>query len=82
MATIERTNKMTATIVCSINGKEFKTSFDISATTPEYLIADEAYRIAMLFAETQFIAQYGYRPAGSHEFAKFLSSLDYSYTIN
>lgn len=82
MATIERTNKMTATIVCSVNGKEFKTSFEINATTPEYLIADEAYRIAMLFAETQFIAQYGYRPAGSHEFAKFLSSLDYSYTIN
>lgn len=82
MATIERTNKMTATIVCSINGKEFKTSFAISPTTPEYLIADEAYRIAMLFAETQFIAQYGYRPASSHEFAKFLSSLDYSYTID
>lgn len=76
------TNKMVATIVCSINGKEFKTSFDISATTPEYLVADEAYRVAMLFAETQFIAQYGYRPAGSHEFAKFLSSLDYSYTID
>lgn len=82
MATIERINEMTATIVCSVNGKEFKTSFEISATTPEYLIADEAYRVAMLFAETQFIAQYGYRPAGSHEFAKFLSSLDYSYTID
>ena len=76
------TNKMVATIVCSINGKEFKTSFDLSATTPEYLVADEAYRVAMLFAETQFIAQYGYRPASSHEFAKFLSSLDYSYTID
>lgn len=76
------TNKMVATIVCSINGKKFKTSFDISATTPEYLVADEAYRVAMLFAETQFIAQYGYRPASSHEFAKFLSSLDYSYTID
>lgn len=82
MATIERTNKITATIECSINGKEFKTSFAISPTTPEYLIADEAYRVAMLFAETQFIAQYGYRPASSHEFAKFLSSLDYSYTID
>lgn len=81
MATIEKINEMTATIECSINGKEFKTSFAISPTTPEYLIADEAYRVAMLFAETQFIAQYGYRPAGSHEFAKFLSSLDYSYTI-
>lgn len=72
---------MVATIVCSINGKEFKTSFDITEATPEYLVADEAYRVAMLFAETQFIAQYGYRPASSHEFAKFLSSLDYSYTI-
>lgn len=82
MATIEKINKMTATIVCSVNGKEFKTSFDIGEATPEYLIADEAYRVAMLFAETQFIAQYGYRPAGSHEFAKFLSSLDYSYTID
>lgn len=73
---------MVATIECSINGKEFKTSFDITEATPEYLVADEAYRVAMLFAETQFIAQYGYRPASSHEFAKFLSSLDYSYTIN
>lgn len=82
MATTERTNKMTATIECSINGKEFKTSFEISEKTPEYLIADEAYRVAMLFAETQFIAQYGYRPASSHEFAKFLSSLDYSYSID
>ena len=79
---VERLNKMTATIVCSVNGKEFKTSFNISEKTPEYLIADEAYRVAMLFAETQFIAQYGYRPANSHEFAKFLSSLNYSYTID
>ena len=82
MATTERINKMTATIECSVNGKEFKTSFEISEKTPEYLIADEAYRVAILFAETQFIAQYGYRPAGSHEFAKFLSSLDYSYSID
>ena len=81
MATIERTNKISATIVCSVNGKEFKTSFEIIVKTPEYLIADEAYKVDMLFDETQFIAQYGYRPAGSHEFAKFLSSLDYSYTI-
>lgn len=73
---------MKATINCAVNGKHFTTTFDVTASTPEYLIADEAYRVAMLFAETQFIAQYGYRPAGSHEFAKFLSSLDYSYTIS
>ena len=73
---------MKATINCVVNGKRFTTTFDITASTPEYLIADEAYRVAMLFAETQFIAQYGYRPAGSHEFAKFLSSLDYSYSID
>lgn len=72
---------MTATIKCAVNGKHFTTAFEVDKTTPEYLIADEAYRVAMLFAETQFIARYGYRPANSHEFAKFLSSLDYSYTI-
>lgn len=47
---------MTAIITCSIENKTFESHFPIDRETPEYMIADEAYRLAILFAQTQFIA--------------------------
>lgn len=47
---------------------------------PEYMIADEAYCLAMTFAKTRVIAEYG-RPLPAHQFAEFLQGLDYDYII-
>lgn len=43
---------MIAIISCSIEGKNFTTKFPVSKTTPEYIVADEAYRLAIIFAQT------------------------------
>lgn len=71
---------MTAIITCSIENKTFESHFPIDRETPEYMIADEAYRLAILFAQTQFIAKFG-RIISGHDFGEFLKNLDYDYKI-
>lgn len=67
---------MTAIITCSIEDAHFA----IDKETPEYMIADEAYRLAILFAQTQFIARFG-RLISGYDFGEFLKKLDYDYKI-
>lgn len=71
---------MVAVISCSIEDKNFTTKFPISKTIPEYMIADEAYRLAIIFAQTQYIAKFGYL-SSNHDFGIFLKNLDYNYKI-
>lgn len=61
-------------------GKSFKSNFDIEDHIQEYQVADEAYRLAMLFAETQVIAEYGHM-VSFHKFVELLQQLDYNYYI-
>lgn len=69
----------TAKIEVSLHGHSFKTSFQFDG--PEYLIADEAYRLALIFANTRVIAEYGH-PISGHEFGKLLEDMEYEYTIS
>ena len=69
-----------ATIIVSLNGKSFETSFEIDERVEEYEIADEAYRVGLLFADTQMIATYGHR-VSDYKFAEFLRKLEYEYKI-
>lgn len=71
---------MTAIITCSIEDATFESHFAIDKGTPEYMIADEAYRLAILFAQTQFIARFG-RLIFGYDFGEFLKKLDYDYKI-
>lgn len=71
---------MVAIISCSIEDKDFTTKFPISKTTPEYIIADEAYRLAIIFAQTQYIVKFGYL-SSDHNFDIFLKNLNYNYKI-
>lgn len=71
---------MTAIITCSIENKTFESHFPIDRETPEYMIADEEYRLAILFAQTQFIAKFG-RIISGYDFGEFLKNLDYDYKI-
>lgn len=71
---------MVAVISCSIEDKNFTTKFPISKTIPEYMIADEAYRLAIIFAQTQYIAKFRYL-SSDHDFGIFLKNLDYNYKI-
>lgn len=68
------------TINCSINGRSFQSIRTVERRPAEYEVADEAYAISLLFAQTQMLAQYGYT-LPDWEYAKFLSSLDTSYSI-
>ena len=70
-----------ATINISFKGKTFTSEFPITQTTKEYEIADEAYRLGLLFAHTQLLAKYGYE-LSPHEFGKMLQDLDYSYSAS
>lgn len=65
---------MTAIITCSIEDATFESHFAIDKETPEYMIADEAYRLAILFAQTQFIARFG-RLISGYDFGEFLKNL-------
>lgn len=71
---------MVAVISCSIEDRNFTTKFPISKTIPEYMIADEAYRLAIIFAQTQYIAKFGYL-SSDYDFGIFLKNLDYNYKI-
>lgn len=63
-------------IIC--HGKDFSTSFRTSK--PEYMIADEAYCLALTFAKTRALAEYGH-PIPAHQFSIYLEGLDYDYII-
>lgn len=65
-------------IKVSVRGRLFVSNFESDA--PEYAIADEAYRLALMYAHTQILADYGH-PLSSHEFGKYLEEVDYDYTI-
>lgn len=69
-----------ATINVSIKDKTFHSVFPIDERVQEYEIADEAYRLGMMFADTQVIATYGHRISSS-EYALFLRDLEYNYEI-
>lgn len=69
-----------AMIDVTLNQANFHSEYDIDESTKEYEVADEAYRLALLFAETQTRATYG-RMIPMYEFAEVLRSLDYTYEI-
>lgn len=69
----------TVNIKVTVRGHSFATQFQ--SDKPEYAIADEAYRLALMFANTRVIAEYGHALSG-HEFGKFLEDMDYDYTIS
>lgn len=69
-----------AIIDVTLKDKTFKSEFPIAQDTPEYKIADEAFRLGMLFANTQMLAKFG-RQISVHEFAEFIKDLDYNYEI-
>lgn len=66
-------------IKISIRDHSFVSSFESDA--PEYAIADEAYRLALMFADTRVLAEYGH-PLSGYEFGAFLEDLEYDYTIS
>lgn len=69
-----------ATINVSMKGKSFTSTFPIEDNVKEYQVADEAYRLSLMFADTQIIAHYGHR-VSSYEFAEIIRDLDYDYEI-
>lgn len=68
------------TINCSVNGQTFQTVRTVERRPADYEVADEAYVIALMFAETQMLKKYGC-VISDWEYGKFLSTLDFSYTI-
>ena len=69
-----------AIINVSLYDKTFTSEFEITDRIKEYEVADEAYRLALMFANTQVIALFGHKVSGS-KFAEILSNLDYEYEI-
>lgn len=69
-----------AVINISLYDKSFTSEFEIAEKVQEYEIADEAYRLALMFANTQVIALFGHRVSGN-KFAEILGDLNYEYTI-
>lgn len=69
-----------ATIRVYLKGKTFVSEFPINDYIQEYQIADEAWRLALHFADTQAIAMYGH-DIPSAKFNELLNDLDYTYEI-
>lgn len=69
------------TITVNLKGSTFVSEFTIDENVKEYMVADDAYVLAMRFAYTKMIATYGYALTGA-AYADFLSDLDYNYSIN
>ncbi len=70
----------TVKVNVSFLGKTFESTYQVEDNVEEYKISDDAYRLAMLFAETQVIAKYGHM-IPIHKFSDLLQDLDYEYTI-
>lgn len=69
-----------AVISVSLHSRTFEDRFPIDAKTKEYEIADRAFQLALLFAKTRAIAEYGFKPSG-YEFGKLLNETEYNYHI-
>lgn len=67
-------------ITVSHKDKKFESKFEIEDSVPEYVIADEAYDLAMRFAYTRMIAIFGHK-LPIHQMADFLQDIDYNYII-
>lgn len=72
---------MTVSIDISIDDHDFGSTFTLPNDVSEYVIADEAYRLALLFAETRAIADTGVTPS-PRELAEYLKKTTYEYTIS
>lgn len=70
----------TAVISISLHSKTFEDRFSIDSKTEEYEIADRAFQLALMFVQTQAIAEKGRKPS-DYEFSKLLEEVDYNYTI-
>ena len=68
------------TITVTLKDSMFVSEFTIDENVKEYMVADDAYVLAMRFAYTKMIATYG-RTLNGVEYANFLSDLDYNYSI-
>lgn len=68
-----------ARITISLYGHSYETTFQTDK--PEYVIADEAYRLALIFVKTRIIAEKGYM-VSSHEFGEILKDLEYDYSLS
>lgn len=60
--------------------KKYSTTFMAPEGIQEYKIADEAFRLADLFVQTQYIAEYGVSPS-QRVLSQLYQDLDYDYTI-
>lgn len=69
-----------AVISISFHSKTFEDRFPIDAETKEYEIADRAFQLALMFIQTQAIAEKGHKPS-DYEFDKLLEEMDYTYKI-
>lgn len=58
----------------------FVSKFTIQEPDEEYLVADEAYRLAVFLAETKAIAKYG-RPFSAATVAEMLERIDEEYEL-
>lgn len=55
-----------------------KIASPITPDIKEYEIADRAFQLAVLFAQTMFISQHGYKPNGD-ELGRLLRDIEYDY---
>lgn len=67
-----------AIISVSLHQKTFEDRFPITPDIKEYEIADRAFQLAVLFAQTVFISQHGYKPNGD-ELGRLLRDIEYNY---
>lgn len=71
---------MKVSISVKIENNVFTSEFTPEHELPEYIIADEAWRLGLLFARTRAIAENGPNPT-SYELSKMLEKLEYTYSI-
>lgn len=70
-----------AVITLKFDGEvAFVSKFTIQEIDEEYLVADEAYRLAVFLAETKAIAKYG-RPFSAATVAEMLERIEESYEL-
>lgn len=72
---------MNISITVKIDNEQYTTNITSEESIPEYMIADEAWRLACLYARTKAIAATGTSPS-SYELSKFLEKVEYTYSFN
>lgn len=70
----------TVDINLSLGDKTFNSSFPIGKNIKEEQIDDEAYRLSLMFVNTEIFARYGNR-IPTNAFETLWKELSYSYTI-